>query len=533
MHKPRILIVEDQLLISTNIRLLLKFNNYEVFGVAQNAEEAFKMLENERPDLILMDIALPGDIDGIDIANEINKKWNIPLIYITAKKDRQTLDRAKVSSPYGYLTKDVELKEQLPLLIEFALYKFNTEKEQELQRQETIDNEEKFRSIASSAQDAIIFLDNKGLIIYWNESATRIFGFNEKEILNKSLAELIAPKGFYDYYNEGFTDFGNDGNGIFIGKTLDLEVKNKNSENLPIEASFSSVKLKGNWCACCIIRDISERKASEKVIKRLINELQSSKDSLEQRNNEVMALNEKLTESEKILKELNASKDRFFSIIAHDLKGPFQGLIGYSDILSQDIESLSKNEVAEYSRDMNESARQIFKLLENLLDWTRIQRNAIEINLANQNLRMLVSMCVDILLLQANKKEIKIINNVDDSHVAYVDVNMMNTVIRNLISNAIKFTRIGGKIELSSTKIDDKIELVVSDNGVGIDEEALSKLFRIDVQHTTKGTADEKGTGLGLILCKEMVEKNGGSLRIESKLNEGTSFYITLESEKE
>jgi len=89
MHKPRILIVEDQLLISTNIRLLLKFNNYEVFGVAQNAEEAFKMLENERPDLILMDIALPGDIDGIDIANEINKKWNIPLIYITAKKDRQ------------------------------------------------------------------------------------------------------------------------------------------------------------------------------------------------------------------------------------------------------------------------------------------------------------------------------------------------------------------------------------------------------------------------------------------------------------
>jgi signal transduction histidine kinase len=109
----------------------------------------------------------------------------------------------------------------------------------------------------------------------------------------------------------------------------------------------------------------------------------------------------------------------------------------------------------------------------------------------------------------------------------------MNTVIRNLISNAIKFTRIGGKIELSSTKIDDKIELVVSDNGVGIDEEALSKLFRIDVQHTTKGTAEEKGTGLGLILCKEMVEKNGGSLRIESKVNEGTSFYITLESEKE
>jgi signal transduction histidine kinase len=234
-----------------------------------------------------------------------------------------------------------------------------------------------------------------------------------------------------------------------------------------------------------------------------------------------------------MLKELNASKDRFFSIIAHDLKGPFQGLIGYSDILSQDIDSLSKKEVAEYSKDMNESARQIFKLLENLLDWTRIQRNAIEINLTNQNLRVLVSMCIDILLLQANKKEIKIINNVDDSHVAYVDVNMMNTVIRNLISNAIKFTRIGGKIELSSTKIDDKIELVVSDNGVGIDEEALSKLFRIDVQHTTKGTAEEKGTGLGLILCKEMVEKNGGSLRIESKVNEGTSFYITLESEKE
>ena len=168
MAKGKILIVEDQPVVSQNIKLMLKYNGYDVSGIAPTADEAMQMITEERPDLIVMDIALPGKLDGIDATNIITEKWNIPIIYLTAHSDETTLQRAKNTHNYGFIIKDIDLKSQIPIFIEFALYKHKLIEEQQNVAKELSDNEEKFRMIVNSARDGIIFIDKSGLISFWN-----------------------------------------------------------------------------------------------------------------------------------------------------------------------------------------------------------------------------------------------------------------------------------------------------------------------------------------------------------------------------
>ncbi len=528
MKDKRILIVEDQQLISTNIKLLLKFNNYEIAGIAETADQAFEILDNEKVDLILMDIALPGSLDGIQAAEIIIGRFNLPIVYLTVKKDAETLKRAKKTAPYGYITKDIELKEQLPIVVDFALYKHQSEKEKKAQEKALAESEEKFRSIVNSARDAIIFIDGEGKITSWNPAAEEIFGYKEKEVQNNKLTDVLAPKFYLDEYEERFTEFKNDGEGEFIGKPIELELRSKDGDIIPIESSIATIKVKDNWNACCIFRDISKRRESEEEIERLVQELQYSKEMVEQNANEIINLNTKLEESQDMLKELNASKDRFFSIIAHDLKGPFQGFLGYSEILSQDLDALSDDEVQSFAKELYDSAKQLFKLLENLLQWSRLQRGAIQREPINVNLKQLVNMIFDILSTQANQKNITLENEAPEDLSVFTDMNMLNTILRNFVGNSIKFTEEGGTIKVGADAIEDgKARIHVIDNGIGMSDEAKSKIFKIDQRHTTTGTANEKGTGLGLILCKELIEKNEGEVWVESEEGKGTAFYFT------
>ncbi len=533
MDKPKVLIVEDQELIKTSLNILLKVNQYQVIGMASNADEAFQIIENKQVDLVLMDIALNGELDGIEAAKIIIEKWDLPVVYLTAKKDTLTINRAKETIPYGYISKDIEIKDQLPIILDFALYKHKFEKERKLQQKAIADSEEKFRAIINSARDAIIMLDDNGKVSLWNEAATRIFGYRTDEVIDKKLNDLITPNVYKDFYGNAFKDYINDGSGDFIGKTIELSAKRKSNEVFPIEISMSSVKIQNKWNAIAIIRDITARKKSEEEIERLIEELQLSNEKIEQNVYEYQKLNEKLKESEQQLKELNAAKDRFFSIIAHDLKAPFQALLGYSEILSQNIEELNQNEIKEFAKDLHISAKQLFKLLENLLEWTRLQRDTIKFEPTKHNLFTMVKMIIELLDFQAKAKSISLINEVEGNHFSWIDGNMINTVLRNLISNAIKFTNKDGWVKITSKDFDDDFyEISVQDNGIGIKKEDLDKLFRIDVKHTTEGTNNEKGTGLGLILCKELVEKCGGKIKVESSSGIGTKISFTVRKYK-
>ncbi|WP_321308977.1 ATP-binding protein [Marinifilum fragile] len=230
----------------------------------------------------------------------------------------------------------------------------------------------------------------------------------------------------------------------------------------------------------------------------------------------------------KELERLNATKDKFFSIIAHDLKNPFASLIGASDFLVNSSEELSKEQLHNFHEIINQSARRGYKLLENLLEWARMQTGNIKFKPKQVDLWNLVNEVVNLLTGSAEHKEINLSAEIDENLMAFVDENMIDTVVRNLVSNAIKFTPRGGVIKVSSQVVGQFIEITVADNGIGITPENISKLFKIDEKVTQNGTENETGTGLGLILCKEFVERHGGEMRVESELGKGSKFIFTI-----
>lgn len=236
----------------------------------------------------------------------------------------------------------------------------------------------------------------------------------------------------------------------------------------------------------------------------------------------------KLQDSEKELLEANASKDKFFSIIAHDLKNPLAGLKGLTGMLNSNMSGFDTDELQEVIMEMDVSARHVYKLLEDLLNWSRSQTGKIKFNPDVVDLKIICDSNIYLLNTNAEAKNIDLHSEIGNSIYAFADANMITTVVRNLISNAVKFTPINGEIVVRAHDAESFIEISVNDNGVGMSNETLNKLFRIDENVTTLGTNQEKGTGLGLILCKEFVEQNSGRIWAESEEGSGSSFKFTL-----
>jgi two-component system sensor histidine kinase/response regulator len=231
------------------------------------------------------------------------------------------------------------------------------------------------------------------------------------------------------------------------------------------------------------------------------------------------------------LKELNATKDKFFSIIAHDLRNPLQCLKLYAESLYFDYDSLDDEKRKGYTQKFYDNSNLIAALLENLLEWSQSQQGIIEPHPQKIDLHALAAENIDLLKDNAKKKNITVSSQIKPETFAFADNNMIRTVIRNLLSNAVKFTGPGGKVEVSTAISADgnSVDITISDNGVGISTEDIDTLFRIDVKKKkNKGTDNEKGTGLGLILCKEFVEKNNGSIRVTSEPGKGSRFTFTL-----
>ncbi|MDP2237065.1 MAG: two-component regulator propeller domain-containing protein [Bacteroidales bacterium] len=234
----------------------------------------------------------------------------------------------------------------------------------------------------------------------------------------------------------------------------------------------------------------------------------------------------KKTEDELILS--NQTKDKFFSIIAHDLKNPFNVMLGLTDILSEDFETFEPHEQKELLQTVSKSAKELYNLLENLLSWSLTQQGKLVYTFEKFDLCTIVHESVILLTPHANQKNIELKTDICLESMVLADKNSINTVIRNLISNAIKFTPSNGKVTISSEENNGMITVSVNDTGVGISEANLSKLFRVDEQFKTIGTAKEKGTGLGLVLCSEFIHANGGTINVKSTLGKGSTFSFSL-----
>lgn len=255
---------------------------------------------------------------------------------------------------------------------------------------------------------------------------------------------------------------------------------------------------------------------SEELVTRISThiELKISRDKLKIYNEE--------------LKKLNATKNKFFSIIAHDLRSPFSGFLGLTQLINDDLSSLSRDDLKKIAESMNNAAIKLYNFLENLLEWSKTQMDAINIQFSNNNIYNIFDEIYNISSESLIAKKIKFENNIDRDLVLYCDYHTISTAFRNLISNSVKFTHNNGKITVNQYLSDNNLIISIEDNGTGISEQNLKNIFELDKKVVTIGTNKEKGSGLGLLLVKEFVEKNNGKLTINSQVGKGTIAEITL-----
>jgi signal transduction histidine kinase/uncharacterized protein HemY len=251
---------------------------------------------------------------------------------------------------------------------------------------------------------------------------------------------------------------------------------------------------------------------------------------LSEKHRQLQVFNQKLSESESHLKELNHTKDKFFSIIAHDLKNPLHSFIDTSELLSDSLQDMSREQAGKFIGNLNTTSRQLYTLLENLLQWSQSQAGGIAFSPRAGDLAELVETVFFMLSENAREKEITLGSRIQPGTNVYCDRNMVLTILRNLASNAVKFTGSGGSVNISAAEADKEewLEVAVTDTGTGIADQDIEKLFKVDSHFSLRGTAGEKGTGLGLIICKEFVDMHGGRIRVESRIQQGTTFYFTL-----
>lgn len=261
----------------------------------------------------------------------------------------------------------------------------------------------------------------------------------------------------------------------------------------------------------------------EEVLARVVTHLTIRRLQQESREQHLL-LQEKHAE----LQALNASKDKFFSIISHDLRSPLSSVLVGMRLLTDPQSRVSESEKDEILHDTRKTVEQLYSLLDNLLVWSRLQRGLMEYEPKPLDLQPLFERNATLFAANAEQKQITIRQTVTAPIFAFADTQMIDTVIRNLISNALKFTEAQGVITLSACQNDQSVEITVADTGIGMDAEAVAKLFRLDVRYNQLGTVGEKGTGLGLNVCKEFAEKNGGSIAVESVVGAGTTFRVTL-----
>ena len=360
------------------------------------------------------------------------------------------------------------------------------------------ENEKRFRLLYDNSPDMYISVSALDATIHrCNETLIKNLGYSKDEIIGKPIFDIYHIDCI-DEVKKTFLQFLETGS----VKNKELLVKRKDGSLINISLSSDAIRDEKQNIIYSIStwRDITEQKKIEFII----------------------------IEQNKELSKLNADKDRFMSILAHDLKSPFNSLLGFSDLLLNNFHQYSADRIEEQLTVINKVSHQTYNLLEDLLLWSKSQSGKLPFEPQNIDFNEICSEIISKLLYQSESKNISL--NILESEKTNLtaDFNMLKTILRNLISNAIKFTNEQGQINVFSIKNESETIVIVSDNGVGIDKENQKKLWDFSQPFACFGTNGEKGTGLGLMLCKEFVEKHGGKIWVESELGKGSHFYFTI-----
>lgn len=356
----------------------------------------------------------------------------------------------------------------------------------------------RFRLVADYSSDWEMFRDPQNKIIYCSPSIERILGYTPEEYLNLSFADVVHPDD-YELAVSAHSRLTQKGESV---NPIIFRLIKKTGEFIWVEVYGQTVYTPDG-------RHIGSRTSTHDIntIKKIEMELRAKKDELQ---------------------EAVDVKNKFISILAHDLKNPFNSLIGFSDLLKDEVESYSNENLKEFVNNIHDVTTNTYFFLEELLEWARTQQDLVAFNPENIHVIQIVNDCISLLLSASKTKNIEIDCKISQDLYVFADKNMLKTILRNLISNAIKFTSKCGQIRITANIKEPYIEIIVSDTGIGMGTNTLESLFKIDKTKSIKGTEGERGTGFGLLLCKEFVEKHGGTICVKSELGIGSDFIITL-----
>lgn len=357
---------------------------------------------------------------------------------------------------------------------------------------------ESYMDIFNSVSEAIYVLDENGFFIDVNKGAEKMFQYDKDQLVGQTIQSVSAPeKNNLKEFEKILKRVSKTGTQV----SFDFWAVRKNGEIFPKEVFVNRGKYFGKDVLIATARDITEKNQAEERIKLKNEELQ----------------------------KINAEKDKFFSIIAHDLRSPFAAFLGLTQLMVQDLPSLKLDNIQEIALLMRESATNLHRLLENLLQWSRLHQGMIAFNPHQFLLLDKVNSSMESVLEVAVNKGVEIVINIRDEMVVYADENMLESTVRNLVTNAVKFTEKGGKVLISArTNEDGYVEIAVKDTGIGMNKKMLDKLFRIDELNCRQGTEGEPSTGLGLILCKDFIDRHKGDIWAESVELMGSTFYFTI-----
>ena len=361
------------------------------------------------------------------------------------------------------------------------------------------ESETKFREIINQINDGIIVFDGKGEIIIWNKGAEKICGINANDILNKSIVDFryqMTPPKLRDRPQIEKTI-----NGILTRQTpeifnqiLDFEIIKSNSENLiNLQNTIFPIEFEGYNLFCVVFRDTTEIKRYEKELLRI-----------------------------------SADKDKFYSIIAQYLYTPFSLFNNFAKLMAEELDTLPLKEIQKMAVLMSKSATNLYSLLDNMLQWTKMNQGKITFEPQKLNFKKISHDAVSVLKQHADEKNIRINHLAAENIVVQADIFMFKTILRNLVSNAIKVTKNDGQIDISAQQTEGHVTISVLDNGTETTPDYLRKMFNTSDIQTTLGSAEEKGTTLGLLLCKEFVEKHGGKIWVDSRDGKGSEFKFTI-----
>jgi PAS domain S-box-containing protein len=570
-NRIEVLVVEDSQTQAEKIRYLLEKQNYDV-KVAGDGKQAYEILNNAvnyKPSLVITDIIMP-EMDGYELCKTIKsvgRTKDIPVLLLTSLSDTKEVIEGLACGADGFITKPydneflissvnnaisnnispeirdtksgleisfdgtnrvlsttpqkiveillsiyqstihknnelIQTRDELRMLnanLESLVEKRTSALSSEIETSNLIaeklmESEEKWRMLVTTIPDYIGLHDKEARFQFLNHYAE---GFSEKDTVGKCLFDFISDKSRESYQemfkacistkrNQVFEYEASGDNGIIRTYETTLVPLMQNDKLLNIMA---------------IARDITDRKLREREILHKTEQLQS----------------------------LNIEKNKFFSIIAHDLRSPFHGLLNLTEMMADAKENFSASELTDFSRSLNKSANNLYQLLENLLKWAMVENGLIGFTPEELNLSVITLQNLRLIIERAIQKKITIVNEVPDNQIIYADEEMIKTILRNLLSNAVKFTSAGGKVIIKSEINENKmIEVSVTDTGIGMSEEVMKRLFNIGEQVGSKGTDGELSTGLGLILCKEFVEKHAGTIWTESEEGQGSTFRFTI-----